>query len=98
MARNRDYIENASAEVDATDVHWPIFNPEGLLNLRYRGCDELNVRFVFELRITSGVVAMLMRMLHNERNGTLVVASSPLRDDIHHDGRGLDLAGTRIFE
>ena len=98
MSWNRDHIEDASAEVDVTDVHRPICNPEGFLNLRYCGGDELNVRPAFELRITSRVVAVCVRMHHHERNGTLVIASSPSRDDIRYDGRRLHLAGTGIFK
>src|SRR5947199_1229617 len=98
VPRNRDHIERAASKIHVTDVRRPALNSKRRLNLRHGGCDELDVRLAFELGITGGVVAVRVRMHHNERNRIFLVTLGPLRDDTHHGACRIDLPGTRVFQ
>ncbi len=98
VARNWHDIDDAAPEIDLADIRGPSDDSGGFLKLGRRRRDELHARHSLKLLVTGGVIAVAMRMDHDQRDRRVIFLLRPFGEQIHDERRRLYLARPGVLE
>ncbi len=93
---NRDHVDDAVAEVDRANRVGPVLDAERLAVGFHGGRNEGGIRHVGKTLVSGGVVAVRVRVDHDQGDALTLFARQPPRDQLVRHGGGIARARSGI--
>ena len=98
MARNRNHVQHAPAEVNRAMIGWPVANAVSLCGSFHRQRNHGYIWLSDKLLVTGDMIVVAVRMRHNQRDRLAAIPPAPLRDGLIYNLGDVGLSRPRYPE